>query len=211
MLDHALYAKALEILLKEENSSLKEFINLRTGDVHGICIFLGAIGERFGDTGLKYLVVKAGLIGNETVDQALKGKDYNNALRIHFGAADAIARKKMEKFEEWLYMTKKYFVMERALESEECKGLCNKLTQESFNACVRSWSTLFELLVEVDEFCQDYERSPLTAFWKSYLEMMKVLMNYMKSIKLGDWHFYINSVGNMLPWFHAYDNHNYAR
>ena len=30
--------------------------------------------------------------------------------------------------------------MERALESEEYKILCNNLTQESFNACVRSWS-----------------------------------------------------------------------
>ena len=36
-------------------------------------------------------------------------------------------------------------------------------------------------------------------------------MNYMKSIKLGDWHLYMNSVGNMLPWFHAHDNNNYAQ
>ena len=34
-------------------------------------------------------------------------------------------------------MTSKYFVMERAFESEECKSLCNNLTEESFNACVR--------------------------------------------------------------------------
>ena len=97
--------------------------------------------------------------------------------------------------------------MERALRSEEYKSLCGNLTQESFNACVRLWSTLFKLLDEFDEFCQDYERSPI---WNSSLEMMQVLMNYMKSIKLGDWHLYINSIGNMLPWFHAYDNHNYA-
>ena len=108
-------------------------------------------------------------------------------------------------------MTNKYFVMERALESEVYKSLCDNLTQESFNACVRPWSTFFELLDEFGEFCQDYERSPLTAFWNSYLEMMQVLMNDMKSIKLGGWHLYINSVGNTLPWFHAYDNHNYAR
>ena len=45
--------------------------------------------------------------------------------------------------------------MERALRSEEYKSLCGNLTQESFNACVRLWSTLFELLDEFDEFCQD--------------------------------------------------------
>ena len=117
----------------------------------------------------------------------------------------------MEKFEEWLHMTSKYFVMERAFESEEFKSLCNNLTEESFNACVRSRSTLFELLDEFDEFCQDYERSPLTAFWNSYLEMMQVSINYMKSIKLGDSNLYINCVRNMLSWFHVYANNNYAR
>ena len=74
VLDHAIYAKALEaleILIKEENSSLKEFSNLRMGDFHGIYIFLGVLGKRFGDAGLKDLVVEGGLIGNETVDQAL--------------------------------------------------------------------------------------------------------------------------------------------
>ena len=206
-----IYAKALEILLKEENSLLKEFINLRMGDFHSICIFLGVLGKRFGDAGLKDLVVETGLIENEALDQALKGKHYNNALRINFASAEAITRKKLEKFEEVLHMTNTYFVMERALESEEYKSLCNNLTQESFNACVRSWSTLFELLDEFAEFCQDYEISPLTAFWSSYLEMMQVLMNYMKSTKLGGWHLYINSVGNMLPWFHVYNNHNYGR
>ena len=79
VLDHPVYVKTLEILLKEENSSLKEFINLRMGSFHGICIFLGVLGKRFGDVALKDIVVEAGLIGNKTVDQALKGKHYNNA------------------------------------------------------------------------------------------------------------------------------------
>ena len=102
-----IYAKALEILLKEENSLLKEFINLRMGDFHSICIFLGVLGKRFGVVGLKYLVVEASLIGNETVDQALKGKHYNNALRIHFAAVVAITRKKMKKFDESVHMINK--------------------------------------------------------------------------------------------------------
>ena len=107
VLDHSIYAKALEILLKEETFSLKEFINLRMGDFHSICIFLGVLGKRFGVVGLKYLAVEASLIGNETVDQALKGKHYNNALRIHFAAVVAITRKKMKKFDESVHMINK--------------------------------------------------------------------------------------------------------
>ena len=73
-----------------------------------------------GDAGLKDLLVETGLIGNETVDQALKEK-HNNALRIHFAAAEAITRKKMEKFEEWLHMTNKYFVMKELLNQRNIK------------------------------------------------------------------------------------------
>ena len=83
--------------------------------------FKNVLAKRFGDAGLKDLVVEVGLIGNETVDQALKGKNYNNALRIHFADAEVITRKKMEKFEEWLHMTNKYFVMKDLLNQRNIK------------------------------------------------------------------------------------------
>ena len=96
MVSCEIYAKALEILLKEENSSLKEFINLRMGGFNGICIFLGVLGKRFRDAWLKDLLVEPGLIGNKAVDQALKGKHYNNTLRIHFATAEAIIEKRLK-------------------------------------------------------------------------------------------------------------------
>ena len=40
VLDHAIYSKTLEILMKKGNESLKDFINLRMGGFHACCIFL---------------------------------------------------------------------------------------------------------------------------------------------------------------------------
>ena len=48
--------------MEERHSDLKDFINLRTGGFHATCIFLGFIGKRFGDAGLKYVMVQSGIL-----------------------------------------------------------------------------------------------------------------------------------------------------
>ena len=42
------------------------------------------------------------VLGEDQVDQMLKGKEYNNDMRIHIYTAKAILRKKFQTFEEWL-------------------------------------------------------------------------------------------------------------
>ena len=68
VLDHAIYSKALEVLFKEGNEDLKSFFNLRMGGFHTSCIFLGVIGKRFGDAGLKDLIIESGLLGEGSVE-----------------------------------------------------------------------------------------------------------------------------------------------
>ena len=84
--DHAIYAKVLEYLLREENQELNRSINLMMGEFHAACIYLGVIGKRFADGGLKHLAVEAGIIGEGNVDQALKG----NIITMLFAFAEAI-------------------------------------------------------------------------------------------------------------------------
>ena len=50
----------------------------------------------------------------------------------------------------------------------------------------------------------------MLAFWQSYLEMFVFLMNFQKSIKSENWQLHLDSCEKLLPWFHAYDHHNYA-
>ena len=82
VLDHAIYAKALEVLQNTNNADLKEFINLRMGGFHACGIFLAVIGKRFGSAGLHDLTVEACLSGPESVNQILNGKEYNDGIRI---------------------------------------------------------------------------------------------------------------------------------
>ena len=112
VVDHAIYCKAVEIVMSERNTHLRSFIKLRMSDFHASCVFLSVIGKRFADGGLKYLIVESGLLGEDQVSQMLKGKDYNNGIRVHLYLAEAINRMKLESFENWLVTRNEYRIYE---------------------------------------------------------------------------------------------------
>ena len=136
VLDHAIYCKALDILLKEGNESLKSFINLRMGGFHASCNFLAVIGKRFGDAGLKDLIIESGLLGEGSVFQIMKGKHYNNAMRIHHAVVEAFTRKKIESFIEWLKQNKSITVLNNFMSSKVLTDLQTNPNPETFQSCV---------------------------------------------------------------------------
>ena len=69
------------------------------GGFHATCVFLSVIGKRFADGGLKDLTVESGLLGEDQPSQMLKGKYYNNGIRVQLYLAEAINRMKLESFE----------------------------------------------------------------------------------------------------------------
>ena len=106
VLDHAIYAKALEVLQNTNNADLKELINLRMGGFHACGIFLAVIGKRFGFADLHDFIVEACLSGPESVNQILNGKEYNHGIRICKVISEAL-RAKLDAFEEWIQKEKK--------------------------------------------------------------------------------------------------------
>jgi len=82
VLDHAIYAKALEVMTNPALSFLYKYINLRMGGFHACGIFIAVIAKRFGSAGLKDLMIEANLIGPSSVESALKGSYYSTALLI---------------------------------------------------------------------------------------------------------------------------------
>ena len=57
--DHAVYSEALKRVLAEGNESLKEFINLRRGGFHAICIFMAVMGKMYSDDALRDLLIES--------------------------------------------------------------------------------------------------------------------------------------------------------
>ena len=83
-LDHATYAKAAEIVMYEQFTDLRTFIDIRMGGFYTASIFLGVTGKRFKDAGLKDLITQSRFPGEKKLDQMLKGKEYNNGIACIF-------------------------------------------------------------------------------------------------------------------------------
>ena len=73
--DLVIYCKAVEIVMRERNTHLRLFINLRMGGFHATCVFLSVIGKRFANGRLKDLIVESRLLGEDQASQMLKGTD----------------------------------------------------------------------------------------------------------------------------------------
>lgn len=96
VLDQAIYAKALEVIWKQR----QEFnsVVLMMGDFHVACVFLAVIGKRFGDAGIRDLLIEARIIGNGSLNGVLEGKHYNPSLRMHKIVLEALKRLSWQAF-----------------------------------------------------------------------------------------------------------------
>ena len=181
VLDHAIYAKALEVLQNPNNADLKEFINLRMGGFHACRSFLAVIGKRFGSAGLLDLIVEACLSGPESVNQILNGKEYNYGIRICKVIFEALQRAKLDVLEE-----RKKEQHTNFLECEAFTELIKKRESTMFNTCLQSLSALFDTYDEFEIKIRNGDFGPKAMFWQSYLDMVQILLDFVKSIRLPD-------------------------
>ena len=69
---------------------------------HTICTFLGIIGKRFQDAGLKDIRIESGVFTEGFVCGVLEGRRYNGAVRFHKLMYKAFMRMAWTGFENWL-------------------------------------------------------------------------------------------------------------
>ena len=51
----------------------------------------------------------------------------------------------------------------------------------------------------------------MAKYWWSYIEMVSLLLRFIRSIREGNWKLYLACIRDMLPWMFAYDRINYSR
>ena len=213
VLDHAIYSKALEILMNPVNEELRKFVVIRMGGFHTKCISLAVIGKRFKDAGLKDLVVESDILGKSSIDRALAGKEYNYAMRVHKAIYAALWRIKIDTIEGYVYNEHSQVnVLSTFLESHELKALIENPSHENLTNCREVFSPMLQLIEDFDKTIKDtVTYGPTAAFWQSYLETVQTLLDFHKSIRVGNWDLHLQSMQRMLVWFFAYDRPNYSR
>ena len=118
-------------------------------------VFISVTDKRFADGGLKDLIVESGLLVEDQASQMLKGKDYNNGIRVHLYLAEAMYHKlessldKLESFENWLVTRNECRIYEEMKENGDVQNFKQSRNTENFEQCVEEFRPLLKLY---DEF-----------------------------------------------------------
>ena len=201
--DQAIYAKAQEIRWKTD--SFKERLVIRLGEFHTSMSFLSVLGRRFRDAGLFDVLVEARVVAQGSVNAVLEGKQYNRAIRAHKLVFEAMQRLRFRAFLDSLsdvdrnkvirYITNLIHTFPSPLFKDSCYSSEWAEIVTAYEAYVSQMSTV----------------NSTFAFWSSYIEMVGLLLVFIRATRQSDWKLHIASVRSMLPWYFAYDRTHYSR
>jgi len=206
--DQALYAKAAEVLWKQEK--FKNII-IRMGVFHTIGNLLSTIGKRFQDAGLRDLCVESGVIAEGSVSGVMDGRRYNRAVRLHKLVYEALMRLAWKGFLPWLEENHSRNIHHLDGTLKNINSFHSNVSQGTFQELMETESCthilkLFQVYLETLR-----DEHNLSAFWMSYLDMVEIMLDLVRASREGNWMLHLGAIRQMIPWCFAYDKVNYAR
>ena len=200
--DLAIYCKVQMQRWADPSKVYLDRIIPRLGEFHTIMSFLGILGKRFGPAGLSDIWIESDVVAAGSINAALQGKHYNRAVRGHKIVFEALFRHLLQDYLESL--------------SEEKQNALLTLS-DNLSTNYRDISNDYDadFIAFYDGFSNYlYNRAdgnPTFEFWLSYLQMVQLLLAFIRASRLSDWDEHLNCIDNMIPWYFAYDRRNYAR
>ena len=155
--------------------------------------------------------MESGVYGENTTIHMLTGHAYNKAIRGHKLTYEALWRILWPKFKEWAVQnTKELDENILAVIDDFIDRFSNKDDDitDSFCRLVSIISPVLDLLKEFDE---SETAHPTFKYWRQYMEMISILMGFIRADREGNWPLHLELFSKMLPWFFIYDHSNYAR
>ncbi|KAG1689631.1 hypothetical protein GQR58_007712 [Nymphon striatum] len=80
--------------------------------------------------------------------------------------------------------------------------------RRAFSQLTSISGTIISMLKAFDD---EQVQRPQFAFWLVYMEMVSILLNFIRAEREGNWELHLESFKRMLPWFAVYNHTNYAR
>lgn len=212
--DQPLYSRRKELVWA--NPKFENVIFLM-GGLH-ICLnFLKAIGQHMENAGLDDLWTEAGVYATNTTGTMLDGKAYYRAVRGHQMTYETVWHIKRPKFEVWMAesgheheldiksLAHKVSNVFQERDDSDREELCNAVDQLS-DVC--SSEHVRDLMEELDN---TYSGNLNFRLWTSYMEMVEILLAFIRAERDGNWVLHLEAFAEMLPWLTIYDHTNYAR
>ena len=207
--NQAIYAKAVEIKWKKMDQ-FKDCV-VMLGIFHLRMMYLGIIGKRFKDAGLRDVLVQSQIVAEGSIERALTGKIYNRAVRCYKLMYEALMILLIDKFHsEMEGNEEKMCAQNEAL--LKINELRQSLNQEKFEE-IRDSDELRKYKNMLMDFRIKIESNggDLCKFWLSFLDMVNVLLFTLYATRSGNWDLLLECVREITIYAFAYDNYNYAR
>ena len=190
--DQAIYLKAIEIKWKEK----QKFGNiiLMIGMFHMLMMYMHILSKRFSDAGIRDILIQNGTIAEGSVDKAMCAKMYNRGVRACKMVYKTIVRKIFEE-----------------IGLNDGNILDFDITNTTFDDIWQDETLTTKYNKFVDYHVSMESGQPLQQFWMSFLEMVKMLLNMIYTLRAGEWLLLIECARLILSYTFGYDHVNYAR
>ena len=206
--DQAIYAKAVEVCNNPRIKDSLESVVLRMGAFHVSTTFIAVMGRRYASAGLRDILMEAGILAVGSVDQVLNGRHYNRAISSLKLMYEAMWRLRWAAFLEWKAEEQGsdspnfgdlYELVSDHRRNETPENMQNLVSSESFLELQRDFARF-------QSHC-----GPNETFWSDFIDMVELLLCFIRSSRTRNWPMHINCLQEMLPWMAAYDRTNYSR
>ena len=175
---------------------------------------MSVIGKKFKESGIEELLTESGLYGNASTIALLNGKSYNRGVRAHKLIMEALLRLQWKAFCQWMEKVENaqrrgaVQVNEIQRNISKCREVIGeRQLQDKLVDLCDSWG---DIRILFHEFRKG-SVSQLSKFWNGYVEMVLLLLRFIKAEREGNWKKHLQATADMLPHFFSMDKTNYSR
>ena len=145
------------------------------------------------------------MIAPGSINGVLTGKHYNRCIRSHKLVYESMQQLRLKAFRDTLSNDESEKLDAIAISLLESVGkdipdiCCN-------NSEFIKWKEAYNSFVE--KSCAE---NPTFAFWSTYIDMVQLLLTFIRATRTSDWKLHLSALRSMIPWFFATDRINYSR
>ena len=204
-LDMGLYKPAKQLQMSRRDL---DHLILRPGELHIIMAQLRSLGSYIENSGLDFCWTEADMYGPATVKQILEGKHVRRGIDAHIITLQALHTLYQDAFfEEYPDLKGRLTVAAEAIQqacccAENIKDAHLKMRQELEHLYVS------EKLLQFDDM---HKGRPLFVIIRHYMKMVMEMLQFLRSVKSGDWCLHLTATQAFVKYFFAHDMLNYAR
>ena len=129
-------------------------------------------------------------------------------MRILKYLYEAVKRHMIDSFEQWKSDQTDQIdeiSYEDLVNSPELNSFLSSPTRKSLETLSQSHNEVVDEMCAYEDSLLNGSLGPIASVWSSFLQMVQILFDFARSIKLGDWKLHLQSTENMLPWMFGYD------